>query len=100
MTRCIDGEYYDNLDDIFNNLDPRVRSWYWRMENISDLKSAVTIGMNIVTSNSYKMSETYIVNKCNKQIKELEELNKTLNEKLNNDKQNIDQLKDNEIKEE
>ena len=59
------------FDDIISKLDENVIDWYKNTES-SNIISALTIGMNVVTSNDYKTSENDIVNKLRDTIKILE----------------------------
>ena len=59
------------FEDIINILDSRVLEWYKTTEK-TNIVSAFTIGMNIVTSNNYQENEISIVNILKEQIKSIE----------------------------
>ena len=59
------------LDDILCELDTSIGEWY-KTTDKSNTIAALTIGMNVVTSNNYKDTETTIVNTLKDKITILE----------------------------
>jgi len=56
------------FETIVDKLDPYVLEWY-KTTCESNIVSAITVGMNIVTSNNYQENEISIVNTLKEQIK-------------------------------
>ena len=59
------------FETIVDKLDPYVLEWY-KTTCESNILSAITIGMNIVTSNNYQENEISIVNTLKEQIKTID----------------------------
>jgi hypothetical protein len=59
------------FEDIIDILDPHVLEWY-KTTDKTNIVSAFTIGMNIVTSTNYQENEISIVNTLKEQIKSIE----------------------------
>ena len=60
------------FETIVDKLDPYVHEWY-KTTCESNIVSAITIGMNIVTSNNYQENEISIVNTLKDQIKSIDD---------------------------